>query len=187
MATACTACNGTGMVKKRGFLGTSGENFCEFCSGTGFQVEKRSTIASSAADGPPVIGGMVNSPVQGETVNLGQVDLRQGGIAIEVGGGEVMWLLEQNLRPPITRSMIMSNQTRTQTEVEMRLLYGTSSRAKENRFIGRIRVPGLSRAPRQTWNIEVGFVITEKNELIFSARDAAFGTQLVTRWEPHTN
>jgi len=86
-------------------------------------------------------------------------------------------LIERNSTIPTRKSETFSTATDNQTSVEVHVLQGERSMAKDNRTMGRFHLTGLPPAPRGMPQVEVTFDIDANGIVNVMATDKATGKE----------
>ena len=92
-------------------------------------------------------------------------------------------LIESNTTIPSRKSQVFSTAADNQPSVEIRVLQGERSMAKDNKQIGVFHLDGIAPAPRGIPQIEVTFDIDANGILNVSAKDKATGKEQNIRIE----
>lgn len=103
------------------------------------------------------------------------LDVTPLSLSIETVGGFATRLIERNSTLPVHYSQIFSTAANFQTTVEIHVLQGERSMAKDNKTIGKFRLTGIKRAPRGVPQIEVAFDLDANGILKVSAKDLGTG------------
>src|SRR5687767_6563204 len=123
------------------------------------------------AIGAAVQGGVL----AGEVKDVLLLDVTPLSLGIETLGGVLTPLIARNTTIPTKKSEIFSTATDNQTSVEVHVLQGERSMAKDNRTLGRFHLVGLPPAPRGVPQIEVTFDIDANGIANVAAKDTATG------------
>jgi len=95
-------------------------------------------------------------------------------------------LIESNTTIPTRKSETFTTAADNQTSVEIHVLQGERSMARDNRTIGKFMLDGLPPAPRMVPQVEVTFDIDANGILKVSAKDKATGKEQTIRIEAST-
>jgi molecular chaperone DnaK len=98
-------------------------------------------------------------------------------------GGVFTRLIESNTTIPTRKSEVFSTASDNQPSVELHVLQGERSMAKDNRTLGRFHLDGIPPAPRGMPQIEVTFDIDANGILNVSAKDKGTGKEQKIRIE----
>jgi molecular chaperone DnaK len=131
------------------------------------------------AIGAAIQGGVLT----GEVKDVVLLDVIPLSLGIETLGGVCTKLIESNTTIPTKKSQIFSTAADSQPSVEIHVLQGERSLAKDNRTIGRFNLDGLPPAPRGIPQIEVTFDVDANGILNVSAIDKGTGKQQKIRIE----
>src|SRR5687767_8016920 len=125
------------------------------------------------AIGAAVQGGVL----AGEVKDVLLLDVTPLSLGIETLGGVATVLIPRNTTIPTKKSEIFSTATDNQTSVEVHVLQGERSMAKDNRTLGRFHLTGLPPAPRGLPQVEVTFDIDANGIVNVTATDKATGKE----------
>src|SRR5687768_10171741 len=103
------------------------------------------------AIGAAVQGGVLS----GEVKDVLLLDVTPLSLGIETLGGVTTVLIPRNTTIPTKKSEVFSTATDNQTSVEVHVLQGERSLARDNRTMGRFHLTGIPTAPRGLPQIEV--------------------------------
>jgi molecular chaperone DnaK len=125
------------------------------------------------AIGAAVQGGVLS----GEVKDVLLLDVTPLSLGIETLGGVTTVLIARNTTIPSKKSEIFSTATDSQTSVEVHVLQGERSLARDNRTLGRFHLTGLPPAPRGLPQVEVTFDIDANGIVSVTAKDKATGRE----------
>ncbi len=131
------------------------------------------------AIGAAIQGGVLT----GEVKDVLLLDVTPLSLGLETLGGVMTHLIEANTTIPTRKSQIFSTAADNQPSVEIHVLQGERSMAKDNKSIGRFNLDGITPAPRGVPQIEVTFDIDANGILNVSAVDKATGKEQKIRIE----
>ena len=123
------------------------------------------------AVGAAIQGGVLT----GEVKDVLLLDVTPLSLGIETLGSVMTKLIESNTTIPTKKSEVFSTAADNQTSVEIHVLQGERTMAKDNRSIGRFILDGLPPAPRGIPQVEVTFDIDANGIINVSAKDKASG------------
>ncbi|MCX7954520.1 MAG: molecular chaperone DnaK [Bacteroidales bacterium] len=121
--------------------------------------------------------------ISGEVKDMLLLDVIPISLGIETLGGVMTKLIEANTTIPTRRTEVFTTAADNQTTVEIHVLQGERTMAKDNKTIGRFHLDGIPPAPRGVPQIEVTFDIDANGILNVSAKDKATGKQQSIRIE----
>src|SRR6195256_5881374 len=124
------------------------------------------------------VGAAIQGAVlTGEVKDVLLLDVTPLSLGIETMGGVMTTLISRNTTIPSRKSETFSTAADNQTSVEVHVLQGERSLARDNRTLGKFHLIGLPPAPRGVPQIEVTFDIDANGILNVSAKDTATGKQ----------
>ena len=97
--------------------------------------------------------------LSGDVKDLLLLDVTPLSLGIETMGGVMTTLIPRNTTIPTRKSEIFSTASDSQTSVEVHVLQGERSLARDNRTLGKFHLIGIPPAPRGVPQIEVTFDI----------------------------
>ncbi len=131
------------------------------------------------AIGASIQGGVLT----GEVKDVLLLDVTPLSLGIETVGGVFTKLIEANTTIPTKKSEVFSTAADSQPSVEIHVLQGERSMARDNRTIGKFHLDGIPPAPRGVPQIEVSFDIDANGILNVSAKDKGTGKEQKIRIE----
>ena len=131
------------------------------------------------AVGAAIQGGVL----AGDVKDVLLLDVTPLSLGIETLGGVMTKLIDANTTIPTRKSEVFSTASDNQPSVEIHVLQGERSMARDNKTIGRFHLDGITPAPRGIPQIEVTFDIDANGILNVSAKDKATGKEQKIRIE----
>jgi molecular chaperone DnaK len=131
------------------------------------------------AVGAAIQGGVLT----GEVKDVLLLDVTPLSLGIETLGGVMTKLIESNTTIPTKKSEVFSTAVDSQPSVEIHVLQGERSMAKDNKTIGKFHLADLPPSPRGVPQIEVAFDIDANGILNVSAKDKGTGKEQKIRIE----
>ena len=131
------------------------------------------------AVGAAIQGGVLT----GDVKDVLLLDVTPLSLGIETLGGVMTKLIEANTTIPTRKSEVFSTAVDNQPSVEIHVLQGERSMAKDNKTIGRFHLDGIPAAPRGVPQIEVTFDIDANGILTVSSKDKGTGKEQSIRIE----
>jgi len=120
-----------------------------------------------------VQGGVLS----GEVKDVLLLDVTPLSLGLETLGGVTTVLIPRNTTIPAKKSEIFSTATDNQPSVEVHVLQGERSLARDNRTLGRFQLTGIPPAMRGLPQIEVTFDIDANGIVNVTATDKATGKE----------
>jgi molecular chaperone DnaK len=133
--------------------------------------------------GAAIQGGILSGDVDDDIV---LVDVTPLSLGLETMGGVFTKLIESNATIPTKKSQVFTTAVDNQPSVEIHVLQGERSMAKDNRTIGRFHLGDIPPAMRGVPQIEVTFDIDSNGILSVSAKDKGTGKEQSIRIEAST-
>ena len=131
------------------------------------------------AVGAAIQGGVL----AGDVKDVLLLDVTPLSLGIETLGSVMTKLIDANTTIPTRKSETFSTASDNQPSVEIHVLQGERSMARDNKTIGRFHLDGIAPAPRGIPQIEVTFDIDANGILNVSAKDKGTGKEQKIRIE----
>jgi molecular chaperone DnaK len=124
------------------------------------------------------IGAAVQAGVlSGEVKDLLLLDVTPLSLGIETLGGVMTTLIQRNTTIPTKKSEVFSTAADSQPSVEVHVMQGERSMARDNRTLGKFHLDGIPPAPRGVPQIEVTFDIDANGIVNVQAKDRGTGKE----------
>jgi molecular chaperone DnaK len=123
------------------------------------------------AIGAALQGGIL----RGDIKDMILLDVTPLSLGIETHGGLFTKIIERNSTIPTKNSLIFTTVVDNQSKVQVHVLQGERSFAKENKSLGKFDLTGVRPAPRGVPQIEVTFSIDSNGIVNVTALDQATG------------
>ena len=123
------------------------------------------------AVGASIQGGVL----KGEVNDILLLDVTPLTLGIETAGGISTPMIDRNTTIPTKKTQTFSTYADNQTAVDIHILQGERSFAKDNKSLGMFRLEGIPMAQRGMPKIEVTFDIDASGILHVTAKDVATG------------
>jgi molecular chaperone DnaK len=131
------------------------------------------------AVGAAIQGGVLT----GEVKDVLLLDVTPLSLGIETMGSVSTKLIESNTTIPTKKTQTFTTAADNQPSVEIHILQGERSMAKDNKTLGRFHLDGIPPSPRGVPQVEVTFDIDANGILNVSARDKGTGKEQSIRIE----
>lgn len=125
------------------------------------------------AMGAAVQGGVIS----GDVKDVVLLDVTPLSLGIETMGGVFTKLIDRNTTIPTSKSQVFSTAADNQPAVDIHVLQGERSMAKDNKTLGRFQLTDIPPAPRGIPQIEVTFDIDKDGIVKVSAKDKGTGKE----------
>lgn len=137
----------------------------------GKQAHKGVNPDEVVAIGAAIQGGVL----RGDVNDILLLDVTPLTLGIETAGGISTPMIDRNTTIPTKKTQTFSTYADNQTAVDIRVLQGERSLAKDNKTLGMFRLEGIPMAHRGEPKIEVTFDIDASGILHVTAKDVATG------------
>jgi molecular chaperone DnaK len=124
------------------------------------------------------IGAAVQAGVlSGDVKDMVLLDVTPLSLGVETLGGVMTVMIPRNTTLPSQKKEIFSTAADNQMSVDVHVLQGERTEARENRTIGRFNLSGMMPAARGVAKVEVAFDIDANGILSVHAKDTATGKE----------
>ena len=131
------------------------------------------------------VGAAIQAGIlSGEVKEILLVDVTPLSLGVETYGGVMTVLIPRNTPIPYKKCETFTTAADYQTEVEIHVLQGERSLAKDNKSLGKFYLTGIPPAPRGVPKIEVCFDIDVDGILHVTAKDLGTGKEQSIRIQP---
>ena len=113
----------------------------------------------------------------GEITDLILLDVTPLSLGVETMGGLMTTIINRNASIPVKQSEVFSTGANNQEAVEIHVLQGERSFAKDNKSLGVFKLNGIPPAPKGVPKINVTFQLDVNGLLSVSAREEASGQE----------
>jgi molecular chaperone DnaK len=122
------------------------------------------------------VGAAVQGAIlTGEVKDMLLLDVTPLSLGVETKGGISTPLIPRNTTIPTSKSEIFSTASDSQTQVEVHVLQGERTMARDNKSLGRFELKGIMPAPQGVPKIRVTFDIDANGILAVTAKDEVTG------------
>jgi molecular chaperone DnaK len=141
-------------------------------------ITKKSPHKGVNPDEVVSVGATIQAGVLGgEVKDVLLLDVTPLSLGVETLGDVMTTMIERNTTIPIKKTEIFSTAADNQTAVDIHILQGERTMAKDNMSLGHFRLEGIPPAPRGLPQVEVTFDIDANGILNVSAKDKATGKE----------
>lgn len=134
---------------------------------TGKEPNKTVNPDEVVAMGAAIQGGVLS----GDVDDILLLDVTPLTLSIETLGGVATPLIKRNTTIPVSKSQIFSTAADNQPAVDIHVVQGERSMAKDNKSLGNFQLTGIEPAPRGVPQIEITFNIDVNGMLNVKAKD----------------
>jgi molecular chaperone DnaK len=142
-------------------------------------VNPDEVVSMGAAIQAGVLGGDVKDVLL--------LDVTPLSLGVETLGGVMTTMIERNTTIPVRKSEVYSTAEDNQTGVDIHILQGERTMAKDNMSLGHFRLDGIPPAMRGIPQVEVTFDIDANGILNVAAKDKATGSEQTITITASTN
>ncbi|TRV41976.1 MAG: molecular chaperone DnaK [Microcystis panniformis Mp_MB_F_20051200_S9] len=137
------------------------------------QIERSVNPDEAVALGAAIQAGVLG----GEVEDILLLDVTPLSLGIETLGEVFTKIIDRNTTIPTSKSQVFSTAADGQTSVEIHVLQGERTMARDNKTLGKFLLTGIPPAPRGVPQIEVAFEIDVNGILKVAARDQGTGKE----------
>lgn len=141
----------------------------------GTKLIKSANLDLAVAEGAAIQANTIVGGSNASDILL--LDVTPLTLGIETMGGVMTTLVEANTTIPCTKEQVFTTAADNQTSVQIHVLQGERTMAKDNKSLGIFSLDGIMPAPRGVPQIEVSFSLDANSILTVSATDKATGKE----------